>query len=67
LILAIDGKINQALLCGNLDIAVNLCLEEERWTDALLLASKSSPEMLMKVQTKYFQVCLCILKLLNLI
>jgi hypothetical protein len=44
-----------------------LCLEEERWTDALLLASKSSPEMLMKVQTKYFQVCLCILKLLNLI
>lgn len=51
-----DGRINQAILCGHIDVAVYLCLENERWADALLLASKGTPELLAKAQAKYFQV-----------
>ncbi|CAL8099465.1 unnamed protein product [Orchesella dallaii] len=50
-----DGRINQALLCGNIDLAVYLCLETERWADAFLLASKGSAELMIKAQSKYFQ------------
>lgn len=53
---AVDGRINQALLCGNIEVAVYLCLENERWADALLLATRGSPELMTKAQAKYFQV-----------
>jgi protein transport protein SEC31 len=52
----VEGKINQALLCGSIELAVNICLENDRWADAILLASKGSPELMEKVQNKYFQV-----------
>lgn len=51
-----DGRINQALLCGNIEVAVYLCLENERWADALLLATRGTPELMTKAQAKYFQV-----------
>lgn len=57
----IDGQINKALLCGSIEVAVDLCLQEERWADAILLAARGGQELMSKAQTKYFQVCTLVL------
>ncbi|XP_053610643.1 protein transport protein Sec31A isoform X2 [Plodia interpunctella] len=40
----------RALVCGNLEEAVELCLEAKRIADALIIASLGSPDLLYKVQ-----------------
>ncbi|XP_052743414.1 protein transport protein Sec31A isoform X2 [Bicyclus anynana] len=44
------STICRALVCGNLEEAVELCLEAQRIADALIIASLGSQELLYKVQ-----------------
>uniref|UniRef100_F6UZ63 Protein transport protein Sec31A n=1 Tax=Xenopus tropicalis TaxID=8364 RepID=F6UZ63_XENTR len=50
----VDGLITQALLTGNFESAVNLCLHDNRMADAVILAIAGGPELLAKTQRKYF-------------
>ncbi|XP_062870716.1 protein transport protein Sec31A isoform X2 [Trichomycterus rosablanca] len=49
----IDGLITQALLIGDFQAAVNLCLHDNRMADAIILAIAGGPELLEKTQKKY--------------
>jgi hypothetical protein len=51
-----EGLLNQALLTGNLEYAVDLCMKACRWADALILASTGGEELIKKAQTRYFHV-----------
>ena len=51
----IDHLITKALVLGDLDSAVTLCLSAERFSDAILLAAKGGPELLKKTQAAYFE------------
>ncbi|XP_052464569.1 protein transport protein Sec31A-like isoform X2 [Carassius gibelio] len=50
----IDGLITQALLTGDYEAAVNLCLHDNRMADSIILAIAGGPELLAKTQKKYF-------------
>ncbi|XP_051539194.1 protein transport protein Sec31A-like isoform X2 [Myxocyprinus asiaticus] len=50
----IDGLITQALLTGDYESAVNLCLHDNRMADGIILAIAGGPELLAKTQKKYF-------------
>ncbi|XP_058048372.1 protein transport protein Sec31A isoform X11 [Ahaetulla prasina] len=50
----IDGLITQALLTGNFESAVDLCLHDNRMADAIILAIAGGQELLSKTQKKYF-------------
>ncbi|XP_073686379.1 protein transport protein Sec31A isoform X3 [Garra rufa] len=49
----IDGLITQALLTGDFEAAVNLCLHDNRMADGIILAIAGGPELLTKTQKKY--------------
>ncbi|KAM9456002.1 protein transport protein Sec31A isoform 8-T8 [Clarias gariepinus] len=49
----VDGLITQALLVGDFEAAVNLCLHDDRMADAIILAIAGGPELLEKTQKKY--------------
>uniref|UniRef100_A0A673JBL1 Protein transport protein Sec31A n=1 Tax=Sinocyclocheilus rhinocerous TaxID=307959 RepID=A0A673JBL1_9TELE len=50
----VDGLITQALLTGDYEAAVNLCLHDNRMADGIILAIAGGPELLAKTQKKYF-------------
>ncbi|XP_047575665.1 protein transport protein Sec31A isoform X19 [Lutra lutra] len=50
----IDGLITQALLTGNFESAVDLCLHDNRMADAIILAIAGGQELLAQTQKKYF-------------
>ncbi|NXN64222.1 SC31A protein, partial [Himantopus himantopus] len=50
----VDGLITQALLTGNFESAVNLCLHDNRMADAIILAIAGGQELLSRTQEKYF-------------
>nr|XP_008265895.1 protein transport protein Sec31A isoform X22 [Oryctolagus cuniculus] len=50
----IDGLITQALLTGDFESAVDLCLHDNRMADAIILAIAGGKELLARTQTKYF-------------
>ncbi|KAG8593655.1 hypothetical protein GDO81_000913 [Engystomops pustulosus] len=50
----VDGLITQALLTGNFESAVDLCLHDNRMADAIILAIAGGPDLLARTQTKYF-------------
>ncbi|XP_059523048.1 protein transport protein Sec31A isoform X35 [Myotis daubentonii] len=50
----IDGLITQALLTGNFESAVDLCLHDNRMADAIILAIAGGQELLTRTQKKYF-------------
>uniref|UniRef100_A0A8D2DQC6 Protein transport protein Sec31A n=1 Tax=Sciurus vulgaris TaxID=55149 RepID=A0A8D2DQC6_SCIVU len=50
----IDGLITQALLTGNFESAVDLCLHDNRMADAIILAIAGGQELLARTQRKYF-------------
>ncbi|KAM5337356.1 protein transport protein Sec31A isoform 13-T15 [Glossophaga mutica] len=50
----IDGLITQALLMGNFESAVDLCLHDNRMADAIILAIAGGQELLAQTQKKYF-------------
>ncbi|KAL8602789.1 hypothetical protein ACOMHN_055172 [Nucella lapillus] len=45
----------QALLMGNFEAAVEMCLAEDKMAEAILLAIAGGPELLLRTQKKYFQ------------
>ncbi|XP_027707580.1 protein transport protein Sec31B isoform X1 [Vombatus ursinus] len=49
-----DGLLSQALLLGELGHAVELCLKEERFADAIILAGAGGEQLLRKTQQRYF-------------
>uniref|UniRef100_A0A8C6M1B3 Protein transport protein Sec31A n=1 Tax=Nothobranchius furzeri TaxID=105023 RepID=A0A8C6M1B3_NOTFU len=48
-----DGLISQALLVGNFEGAVDLCLNDCRYAEAILLSISGGEELLKKTQQKY--------------
>lgn len=50
-----DGLISQALLTGNVASAVEICISDSRWADALILAQAGGLDLLQKTQKFYFQ------------
>ncbi|XP_053524877.1 protein transport protein Sec31A isoform X17 [Artibeus jamaicensis] len=50
----IDGLITRALLMGNFESAVDLCLHDNRMADAIILAIAGGQELLAQTQKKYF-------------
>lgn len=50
-----DSLLNKALLTGNVEAAVNLCLLEGRWADALILAQAGGVALLQRTQRRYFK------------
>ena len=52
---SVDGVIAQSLLMGDLETAVDLCLADDRFADALALASAGSPELIQRTRQRYFE------------
>ncbi|XP_071609666.1 protein transport protein Sec31A isoform X5 [Heliangelus exortis] len=50
----VDGLITQALLMGDFESAVDLCLHNNRMADAIILAIAGGQELLSRTQEKYF-------------
>ncbi|KAK7113259.1 protein transport protein Sec31A-like isoform X2 [Littorina saxatilis] len=50
-----SGLMAQALLMGNFEAAVEMCLAENKMAEAILLAIAGGPELLLRTQKKYFQ------------
>lgn len=48
-----DGLLSQALLLGELRSAVELCMKEERFADAIILAQAGDAELLKWTQESY--------------
>lgn len=49
-----DGLLSQALLLGELHPAVELCLKEERFADAIILAQAGGADLLKQTQEYYW-------------
>nr|XP_010331483.2 protein transport protein Sec31B isoform X2 [Saimiri boliviensis boliviensis]XP_010331484.2 protein transport protein Sec31B isoform X2 [Saimiri boliviensis boliviensis] len=49
----VDGLLSQALLLGELGPAVELCLKEERFADAIILAQAGGADLLKRTQERY--------------
>ena len=46
------GLLTRTLLTGNIELAVEICLKQERYADALILAGQGGPELMVKVQKR---------------
>ncbi|KAF9926504.1 protein transport protein S31 [Linnemannia zychae] len=51
----IDKKITRCIVAGDFESAVNVCLHDERLSDALVLAICGGPELLERTQKAYFE------------
>ncbi|KAG8955500.1 protein transport protein S31 [Tulasnella sp. 419] len=51
----VDKLVTQALVLGDFQSAVELCLSAERYADAILLAVKGGDDLLKRTQEKYFE------------
>ncbi|NWQ86923.1 SC31B protein, partial [Burhinus bistriatus] len=49
-----DGLVSQALLLGNFEDAVELCMRAERFADAIILAIAGGENLLKETQKRYF-------------
>lgn len=50
-----DGLVTKALVLGDFESAVSLCLSAERYADAILLAIKGGGDLLQRTQKAYFE------------
>ena len=50
-----SGYLSKSLLTGNLDSAVEICLEQNRIADAIILALQGDQHLMERVQAKYFE------------
>ncbi len=50
-----DRLVTKALVVGDFESAVSLCLSMERFADAILLAAKGGPDLLTRTQKAYFE------------
>ena len=46
------GHLSRALLVGNVELAVEICLEQKRTADALALAMQGGPELMQRTQRR---------------
>lgn len=53
---SVDGKISKALITGNLAVAVDLCFNDKRYADAIVLAMTGPPELLTATRNRYFRL-----------
>lgn len=53
---SVDGKISKALITGDLATAVNLCFDDKRYADAIVLAMTGPPELLTATRNRYFRL-----------
>lgn len=51
----VDRLVTRALVVGDFESAVTLCLSVERFADALVLAVRGGPELLARTQKAYFE------------
>ncbi|KAG6820187.1 hypothetical protein H0H93_004180 [Arthromyces matolae] len=51
----VDRLVTKALVLGDFESAVSLCLSSDRFADALLLAVRGGPELLQRTQKAYFE------------
>ncbi|XP_065220665.1 protein transport protein Sec31A-like [Planococcus citri] len=51
----VESAISDALLLGDLELAVDLCLREDKIADAFVIAMSGGPELIAKAQAKYFE------------
>ncbi|XP_043911547.1 protein transport protein Sec31B [Protopterus annectens] len=51
----VEGLISQALLTGDFQCAVDLCLNDGRFAEAIILAVAGGEELLKKTQKRYFE------------
>ena len=66
-LVACDGLITQALLTANFESAVDVCIEQGRWAEAVILAIAGGPQLLAETEKRFFeankssvnQVCQC--------
>ena len=49
-----DRLVTKALVLGDFESAVSLCLSSDRFADAILLAVRGGPELLQRTQAAYF-------------
>jgi protein transport protein SEC31 len=50
-----DRLVTKALVLGDFESAVSLCLSSDRFADAILLAVRGGPELLLRTQAAYFE------------
>lgn len=50
-----DRLVTKALVLGDFESAVSLCLSSDRFADAILLAVRGGPELLQRTQRAYFE------------
>ena len=48
------GLITQAILLGNIDAAIELCLNNKKYTDAVILSMAGGSDLLAQTMNKYF-------------
>ncbi|KNZ74269.1 Protein transport protein SEC31 [Termitomyces sp. J132] len=51
----VDRLVTKALVLGDFESAVSLCLSSDRFADAILLAVRGGPELLQRTQRAYFE------------
>ncbi|XP_061191431.1 protein transport protein Sec31A-like isoform X2 [Saccostrea echinata] len=54
-----DGLLSQALLTGNFEAAVEICLCENKMAEAIILAIAGGPDLLSRTQKRFFQQSKC--------
>jgi protein transport protein SEC31 len=52
-----EGLITQALLLGNVEAAVELCLDSKRFADAIIIAMTGGSDLLARTQHAYLDQC----------
>jgi protein transport protein SEC31 len=50
-----DNLLCESLLSGQYELAVDLCISENRYTDAILIASFAGKDLLTRTQERYFK------------
>ena len=53
---SVDGRLSKALLTGDLPAAVDICFDDGRYADALVLALAGPAELLEATRQRYFKV-----------
>ncbi|KAF8318711.1 hypothetical protein DL93DRAFT_2164889 [Clavulina sp. PMI_390] len=52
---SVDRLVTRAIVLGDFESAVSLCLSADRFADAILLAVRGGPALLQRAQTAYFE------------
>jgi len=50
-----DGQLTVALLAGDIELAVDIAIKQNRFAEALILSIRGGQELLIKTRAKYFQ------------